>query len=796
MLSLNEAVAALPPVRYVCFAASSSDSSAIREFVASEVPEGGGDELPVPPRKVAKRVRGVWAGGLWRSEPLMEYVRSCKATRAAVAEKEAADAEVKPVLSVWNDQRLRAGDRIGGNIGLPESEDTQRRNQYQPGKVLELAWMQVGGIKSIRAGVDGMAKELAAIGAVSALTWDMQQLWARQQLDILKRDRTPIVICKHYDATPRAVTFGAARDAVMPHARYPAWNDAEAKWDMLTFTEYLKRYPGRSLTRGTVDILATGFEIRYADPGGLLHGVSLLTRPQALANGSAGVVHEALEQAMPPLAEHQMHDLASDLPWVVIQETPDACAAMRRKISYSAQKLSGIPNVLHSDHKCGAHQIFRIVVSKERLAVGDCHAAYVSFSNVGHQTRLQAELRKACQHTQIIFAAPPPEFAARNRMIALHTFARTENCVEGDFVEGDFLSACSDSNFAKALERFLKYWNGDWTLGRIQHYAHPSEDLAALPDVMCSVALNIGIFLQHVKQPCLDDWQTTGPCCGVITGGMLCHNVIPQIFQAAFQTWSDMAPEDENNGDQDAIAEMRLQTQKKAWRTKKMFESCARRSRIMLVCFIATPLESLHVDLAELDNHGAGLFDFVFSGATNPLEKAKRRLADICHKGHDGPLGYVLHGVPLDERQSLIQSGRQMCSEFGGQLWWRFKDVTEFPCRWSSWAHPCATLEQKAALLDDMFIVMKPCCRSKAFCQKIVDRFGAPEQLAEDVIFKRVIHTWARTFKHTDLIMERLLSRYRAYPGPEKWPLLERITSCGFVGQVMATHMANGGADP
>ena len=85
------------------------------------------------------------------------------------------------------------------------------------------------------------------------------------------------------------------------------------------------------------------------------------------------------------------------------------------------------------------------------------------------------------------------------------------------------------------------------------------------------------------------DWQCTGPCSVVITGGMLCHDVVPRIFNAAFQDWSDMAQEDDGDGDRDGIAEMCLHLQKKAWRTKKMSESRGRRSRIMLVCFIATP---------------------------------------------------------------------------------------------------------------------------------------------------------------------------------------------------------------
>ena len=220
-------------------------------------------------------------------------------------------------------------------------------------------------------------------------------------------------------------------------------------------------------------------------------------------------------------------------------------------------------------------------------------------------------------------------------MIVLHTFARTENCVEGESVDGDFLSACPDSDFAKPLERFLTYWNGDWTKDRIEHYADPSEDLSALQDIMCSVALRVGILLQHVRCPCLDDWQSTGPCSGVVTGGMLCHNVVPQIFKAAFLHWSDMAPEDiPGEDDRESIETERINIQKKVWRTKKMFESSERRCRIMLVCFIATPLESLHHDLAELDNHGAGLFDFAFSSSTNPLRKAKHRLADLIHKGN------------------------------------------------------------------------------------------------------------------------------------------------------------------
>ena len=73
---------------------------------------------------------GFGSARFWLSEGFCGYMRTYEEKREAVAEKEAAVAETKPLVRVWNDQRLRAGDRIGGHICVPESEDSQRRNQF------------------------------------------------------------------------------------------------------------------------------------------------------------------------------------------------------------------------------------------------------------------------------------------------------------------------------------------------------------------------------------------------------------------------------------------------------------------------------------------------------------------------------------------------------------------------------------------------------------------------------------------------------------------------------------------
>ena len=125
------------------------------------------------------------------------------------------------------------------------SQDALQTQQYLPSKVLEIAWMQVGGIRTVRDGVDGMRKELAAVSSVSCVLWEMQQTFLQKELEMLRRLRCPLVISKHFDATPRCVSFGTARDGVMPFARYVVWNSEEAKWEMIGMTDYLKRYPGR-----------------------------------------------------------------------------------------------------------------------------------------------------------------------------------------------------------------------------------------------------------------------------------------------------------------------------------------------------------------------------------------------------------------------------------------------------------------------------------------------------------------------------------------------------------------------
>ena len=237
MLSLSDIVAALPSVRYDCSSIATSDASEIREFIASVVPEV--PEVCVPPRKAAclsadRCIRRPKDGqsfpaNLCRGRLKCDFMRFRKALKKEEAKEEAMKSEVKPIVQNHNNSRLRAGDRIGGILVLPGSQDALQAQQYLPAKVLEIAWMQVGGIRTLRGGVDGMKKELAAVSSVSCVLWEMQQTFLKKQLEILRRLRSPIVILKHFDATPRCVSFGTARDAVMPYARYAAWNAEEAK---------------------------------------------------------------------------------------------------------------------------------------------------------------------------------------------------------------------------------------------------------------------------------------------------------------------------------------------------------------------------------------------------------------------------------------------------------------------------------------------------------------------------------------------------------------------------------------
>ena len=125
---------------------------------------------------------------------------------------------------------------------------------------------------------------------------------------------------------------------------------------------------------------------------------------------------------------------------------------------------------------------------------------------------------------------------------------------------------------------------------------------------------------------------------------------------------------------------------------------------------------------------------------------------------------------------------------------WRFNKYTDFPFLWARWQHPALAAESQQEVLD-YFYSLKPCCRNRDFSTKLFQHCPTAAQLSADDAMKKLLYTFAREYRFTDMWSERLLARIRkASDGKEC--CIERVCSSGFVTQFVTEHLQMGRADP
>ena len=102
----------------------------------------------------------------------MLYIRQAKEIKREKAKRLQGQAEVAPLQQAWNQERVRAGDYVGGQGGRDEEHHA---NMWPVMSVQTSAWRQIGSAsKTIRSGVDAMSKELAVLAVMSAASHDAQ----------------------------------------------------------------------------------------------------------------------------------------------------------------------------------------------------------------------------------------------------------------------------------------------------------------------------------------------------------------------------------------------------------------------------------------------------------------------------------------------------------------------------------------------------------------------------------------------------------------------------------------------
>ena len=206
-------------------------------------------------------------------------------------------------------------------------------------------------------------------------------------------------------------------------------------------------------------------------------------------------------------------------------------------------------------------------------------------------------------------APPPPEFRERNLACVKCTLARRSELITSDVqVDRSHSERCleQDQDICCApLTKFLAMWNGDWSSPVVEHWCPGPwccSDDDACQENMVAALIEVDLLLSHESEPSVNDWGSMGSAIGKIACGLLVHDILPRVFHHALPSWSSMGPA-ENDHAADNIQAYRIRIQKKSWRASKALSEPHRRKKMLLLRWVAWPVERLQSEFEWLDNH-------------------------------------------------------------------------------------------------------------------------------------------------------------------------------------------------
>ncbi len=159
-------------------------------------------------------------------------------------------------------------------------------------------------------------------------------------------------------------------------------------------------------------------------------------------------------------------DVAGKVPYGIVAECPDAHSANYRKKAATWELLPD--NMLGVDSTCGAHQGHRVVDSCEKQIVGHVHAVHVTCSHYSNSSRISSAFLSLLEELDYHVGPPPGQFGSDHESIIEYTLLRRRCVVTCDALDPSELEY--DKTSHDAVRNFLKFWNGDWTVPKCQHY--------------------------------------------------------------------------------------------------------------------------------------------------------------------------------------------------------------------------------------------------------------------------------------------------------------------------------------
>ena len=410
-------------------------------------------------------------------------------------------------------------------------------NQWTAGGVLTNAWRQLGKSSTLRVGLDGQTRGLSIVAGVAGALVAEDRECTQRFVQMLRDEALCPVIHRHYDCTPMRMAFGRMQAELMPVARYAL--KLLGRWTTLKLEQYLEQRPAAGVLRyGTLELLAQGGACHAMRPSGEFVGYRPFCKPLILQAGNASCIYNGTESEIPALSVAGIQELSQSCPYTIVNEQPDAAAPNRRKQAKSA--AATVPaNVFFVRGECAAHQGHRCIESREATVLGDIHAIAFSCSSPHIQHKLQVELKTLIAKAVYVPGEPNAEHRRLNELVVKHCLLRRRSCIAGD-PDAAFVGGLEDEN----TQAFLRFWNGDWSRPVITHTCNGCCDgEAAMRENLYASAIGVDLLQSSdVGMPCADDWGTFGIAAGKTGAGILCHSVLPSVFDTGLPNWRAMLP--------------------------------------------------------------------------------------------------------------------------------------------------------------------------------------------------------------------------------------------------------------
>ena len=439
-------------------------------------------------------------------------------------------------------------------------------------------------------------------------------------------------------------------------------------------------------------------------------------------------------------------------------------------------------------------------MSREKEVVGDVHASCVACSH--HQNVLQSTLHEITAEVQYIVGYPPKHFYENNKTILYHTLLRREVYVKGSIHNDLFYDSVDIEQYPEAME-ILSVLNGDWTIPRIQFYtAGRSISESGARDLIFGILIRADVLLSSTEGlPSIDDWFSTAEHSAKLAFGTMCHSVLPRCIVKGLPTWKSMAPNDLRTGRSiEGSTHFRVRAQRKSWRTRCVMLAIDKKLSIVLLVWFGIAVEHLIYRMDYLDERGKGLYDLACEHLC-PITACQQFLADYIRKGKQKgspllPIFREFSDGSVVQDQKLLDRMREMSSDMGSQIFFRFLPLQNLPNTLTDCVNPALSEDRQRNRMRETF-KMKDCCRDKDCSEKLVAVYGNWETAYGNEALMNGLRTFAYLKRFMNMSSERLLALMRrSIGGSLGKETMEGICSKGFLCQLMAHHRQRGGEDP